>query len=388
MEQTAPTTVAVHEAQSLEQMERMARLLSQSGFFKDAKDVAKAFVKIQAGKELGLPPVASMRGIDVIDGNISLRAHLMASMIKSSGRYRYKILEHTTTICRLAFFEQIDGAWELAGQWEFTIEQAKKANLDSRQPWKAYPKAMLYNRAMAEGGRYYCADLFFGAVYDVDELEELPTRSGEADPIGDYLDEREQAFDIFNKGIEQFQIPHGRLRAYFEPLGVTDRSKLTLEQLLEAIDHMQRYGPDAFSKNQEDLQSLDATAHAKPEQLETLGEHSEGSEDMSMFEPNVPPHEVAWTWAMCEATGPAAERRRQLLLHVATDVLLADLKTAESLSEVDWLTCWDLLLYLCDYVQTPEFAAFSIEKHRLEALQKAKREWVKTQHVVTAGGQA
>ena len=171
----------------------------------------------------------------------------MASMIKASGRYRYKILEHTPQMCRLAFYEKWDGSWELVGESEFTIEQAQAAKLTGKHTWTAYPKAMLYNRAMAEGARYYCADLFFGAVYDVDEFEDVtPEPVTEVDPLGDYLDERKALLDAFDDLVEEYGITPSRIRTFFAPLGITDRSKLNLQQIKEAVQHLRDHGAEAF----------------------------------------------------------------------------------------------------------------------------------------------
>ena len=71
----------------LDEVTGMADLFVKSGYFKGVKDVAQAAVKIMAGNELGIPPTAALRGIYLVEGNITLAAHLMAAMIKKSGKY-------------------------------------------------------------------------------------------------------------------------------------------------------------------------------------------------------------------------------------------------------------------------------------------------------------
>lgn len=157
----------------LNEIQSMAEACVASGFFKDIRDAAKAVVKIQLGQELGIPPMASMRGIDFFDGNLSIRAHLMAAMIKKSGRYDYRIVEMTSTSCKIDFYER----GELLGSSEFTEEDAKAAVLLGKDNWKKNPKDMYYNRAMSKGARAYCPDIFWGGAYDEDEHWVVPQRA-------------------------------------------------------------------------------------------------------------------------------------------------------------------------------------------------------------------
>ena len=78
MAPNAPTNVA--------DLQRLGALLSASGYFKDARDMAQAAVKIQAGAELGIPPVAAMSSIYIVEGKPTLSAVLMGALVKRSGR--------------------------------------------------------------------------------------------------------------------------------------------------------------------------------------------------------------------------------------------------------------------------------------------------------------
>ena len=109
------------------------------------------------------------------------------------------------------------------------------------------------------------------------------------------------------------------------------------------------------------------------------------SEDNAfLFDFTLEPKDAAWKAAMCDAVGPAAERRRQLILHVATTIPLEDLKTADSLAQVDWIATMDLFEALCVYARSAAFAAFSMEKLRLDALRKCRRDWERAQAIPAA----
>ena len=154
----------VYQDGKFEIMQRTAQAMVASGYFSDAKDIAQAVVKVMAGAELGLPPFASMTGIHVIKGKPTLGANLIASLIKSSGRYNYRVTEHTDDICKIAFYEN----GEKVGESVFSSQDAQRAGVQNMQK---FPKNMLFARAISNGARWHCPDIFSGAaVYTAEEL--------------------------------------------------------------------------------------------------------------------------------------------------------------------------------------------------------------------------
>src|SRR5512139_1649848 len=139
----------------------------KSGYFQDASDVSKAVVKILAGREFGFGPFASMTNIYIIQGRPSLGANLMASAVKSNPRYDYKVRQMTEAVCEIEYFQCSGDKWESLGVSKFTVDDARKAgtkNLDK------FPRNMLFARAMSNGVRWYCPDVFGTAVYTPEEL--------------------------------------------------------------------------------------------------------------------------------------------------------------------------------------------------------------------------
>lgn len=146
----------------------MAKTFAESGMFTDTKQMAQAFVKIQAGQEIGVPPFAAMSGIHIIKGKPTMGAGLIASTVKGSGKYDYKVKEMTDKICSIDFYQ----GKENIGNSTFTIEDAKKAqtqNIDK------FPKNMLFARAISNGVKWYCPDVFSGPVYVPEEMPEPQT---------------------------------------------------------------------------------------------------------------------------------------------------------------------------------------------------------------------
>ena len=158
--------LAVREGliRNLDDAERAAQAMAASGYFQDAAKAAQAIVKILAGHEMGFGPFASMNGIHIIQGRPAVGANLMAAAVKRSGRYNYRVTEMSDTRCAITFYEN----GQVCGESVFTIEDARKAqtkNLDK------FPRNMLFARAMSNGVRWYCPDVFAGsAVYVPEEL--------------------------------------------------------------------------------------------------------------------------------------------------------------------------------------------------------------------------
>lgn len=152
------------EKSNVDSLLHLGKLMTASGFFQDSKQAAQAAVKILAGRELGLGPMASMTGVYIVKGRPCLSANMMAAVIAASPLHRYRVKELTSTSCTLLFFRRyaLGDSWEEQGDSTFTLDDAKTAGLLGNQTWKAYPRNMLFARAMSNGARWYCPDLFSG----------------------------------------------------------------------------------------------------------------------------------------------------------------------------------------------------------------------------------
>jgi len=158
------SALTIYQKDGFDTIQRTAMALYKSGYFTDAKSEAQAIVKVMAGAELGLPPFASMTGIHVIQGKPALGANLIASLIKSHPNYNYRVIELTPEVCRIQFYEN----GEKSGVSEFTAQDAQRAGVKNMQK---YPKNMLFARAISNGARWHCPDIFGGSpVYTGEEL--------------------------------------------------------------------------------------------------------------------------------------------------------------------------------------------------------------------------
>lgn len=158
---------------SLADLMGVAKVLAKSGFFQDASGdtdaaIAKAATKVLAGRELGFSPFASMNGIYLIQGKPTVSANLMATAIRKSGRYDYKLLKLDETGCIVQMLRKAGAGWEVLGESRFTAEDAKKANTKNRD---TFPRNMYFARAISNAVRWYAPDVFEGStVYTPEEM--------------------------------------------------------------------------------------------------------------------------------------------------------------------------------------------------------------------------
>lgn len=144
----------------------LANVIAGSRDFPECRSPEKAAVRIMAGREMGIGPIASVIGIRINAGRVSMDSQLMAGAIKRSGRYDYIVKDHTAQGCSLEFREN----GQLAGVSEFSMTDAEKAGLAKKDTWRAYPRNMLFARALSNGARWFCPGIFGGAVYTHEEL--------------------------------------------------------------------------------------------------------------------------------------------------------------------------------------------------------------------------
>lgn len=169
--------LVVSEKLSIDTALRLGEVFARSGYFPDAKSSAQAVVKILAGNELGLTPMASMTGIDIIESvdgkpRLRLNAGMVAALIRSSKRYDYDVVHHSPEGCHINFYRiSASGDRVPIGSSSFTIQEASLAGLLERKTkdgrtiptnYKRYPKNMLFARAIYNGARWYCPEVFSG----------------------------------------------------------------------------------------------------------------------------------------------------------------------------------------------------------------------------------
>lgn len=155
---------------------KIAEAMFKSGYFPDVGSMAQAVVKIVAGEELGLSPMASIQGITMIKGKIGMTGNLMATLVQKDPEHDYRVKESTAEKAEIEFLRN----GEPIGVSVFTMEDAQRANLvKNGGAWTMYPKAMLFNRALTQGVRMFCPIVTNGSpAYTIEELSGSDFNSG------------------------------------------------------------------------------------------------------------------------------------------------------------------------------------------------------------------
>lgn len=156
----------------LNETKDMATTLSKSLLVPDAfkNKPSDAFMAICYGRELGLPPVSSLKSIAVIKGKPTLYANAMVGLVLSSGAAEYFMAKECNATSA-TYETKRKGAPE-AQSTTFTIEDAKKADLLKSDAWKKYPENMLRARAKAFLARDVYPDILHG-IHSAEEVQDF-----------------------------------------------------------------------------------------------------------------------------------------------------------------------------------------------------------------------
>lgn len=209
---------------SVNEIAAISETFFKSGMFADIKSAQQAMVKIMAGAEVNLPPFQSMSGIHIIQGKPVIGAGLIASKIKGSGKYDYEVVEMSDKNCSIDFYQ----GKKKIGNSSFNIEDAKKAQTKNLEK---FPKNMLFARAISNGVKWYCPDVFGGPVYVPEEAHLIKEETVDTE----YIDtSSEQAFIILNSSstLEELQTNWGSLSKEEKKLADVLALKESLKQKL------------------------------------------------------------------------------------------------------------------------------------------------------------
>lgn len=180
----APSTPSalVQWAEDARTAASIATSLAQTSFVPTAfrGKIPEITAVILAGQELGLPPVAALRSMDVIQGTPALRAHAMRGLVQSKG-HKVQLLESDDEHCVMRGKRAGDEEWQTV---TWTFARAMKLGLTGKDQWRKQPQTMLEARATGTVCRLIASDVLFAMPYAAEELDgaEAPDGSPLAAP--------------------------------------------------------------------------------------------------------------------------------------------------------------------------------------------------------------
>ena len=159
--------------------------LANSRLYPNIKTPAQAAVVLQKARSYGLCPTTVADGLFFVGGKPALSAQLIATLLKRSGKYDFRVRTKTEKECSIEFFEGGDSL----GVETFTLAMATRAGLASGVNWKKFPEAMLWARCLTAGVRARCPDALGGnPVYSIEELSPATEVDSEGRPVIEAVD--------------------------------------------------------------------------------------------------------------------------------------------------------------------------------------------------------
>ena len=151
-----------------ESMKEQADILVKSGFLPTTiKTADQAMAIAIKGVEVGLPMMQSFSHINIIGGKPAISAEGMNFLIrKNCPTAKIDVLERTIEKCSIRV--QRPGGEPTV--FEFTIDDAKRAELMANKSWQKYPRNMLFARCFSDMARTIFPDCIGGISYTPEEL--------------------------------------------------------------------------------------------------------------------------------------------------------------------------------------------------------------------------
>jgi hypothetical protein len=186
--------VAAHfQTDNVQLMLDMANQFFKAGCFgADVKNPQQAFVKIQAGKEMGMPPMEAMNSLYIVNGKITIWGSAMVKRLRESGwKIEYKEDEGSCT----AIITK-DGE-----KYEYTATKDEILKLNSRA-FKFAPKEKLRYHAVSRLIRFNVPEILGCNMYAKEEAEDIRVTAevkdvtAKSNKVKELIDEIEKAKDM------------------------------------------------------------------------------------------------------------------------------------------------------------------------------------------------
>lgn len=131
---------------------------------------ANIIVAWQKGAELGLSPTQALDGIAVINGRASVWGEAATALVLSSGLCEQHSLSYHGDGENLTARCTVKRKGMTQEMFEFSVKDAKAANLWGKNTWKSYPRDMLAWKAKARAYRSMFADCLKGIMINEDMM--------------------------------------------------------------------------------------------------------------------------------------------------------------------------------------------------------------------------
>lgn len=159
-------------------------LLYSSALIRPGQTKATVLSVLSLGRELGLSDISSLTGIVVTpQGTIILSAQVMQLLIKKNGKYKLRVKQRSATAAEIEVWEWMPhiNDYESCGvSISFTMKDAERAKLNTKENYVRYPSDMLFSRCLSAVFKTYCSDCLLGiGAYLPEEIDSSGVKSTE-----------------------------------------------------------------------------------------------------------------------------------------------------------------------------------------------------------------
>jgi hypothetical protein len=161
-----------------------AKALAESGLLpRDyRRQPANVLYAVEYGDMIGIPPMAAITGIHVIEGKPSASAGLISGLVRRAGHKLRVGYDSSKMMGWATIIRSDDADHEFRSEWD--LERAVTAELCTARdgkpyavdkngkslPWRKFYPSMVKARAITEVARDACEEILFGLHYTPDEL--------------------------------------------------------------------------------------------------------------------------------------------------------------------------------------------------------------------------
>lgn len=147
----------------------LAKVVVASRMFSAYGTPEAAMLVMMAGREFGLGAMASLRSFHIVEGKPTMSAQtMMARCLEHPSCKLFRVVRSKCSH-EVAVVEVQRNGWDAPETYTWTIDDAKRAGLASKQNWSKYPRDMLINRCIAEAARFAFPEVMAG-VYSPEEF--------------------------------------------------------------------------------------------------------------------------------------------------------------------------------------------------------------------------
>jgi len=151
-------------------MSEISKMLLDSGMWPNLKPrgIPGVFAVIEYGRELGIPPVAALNTMAIVNGRLTMEAKALLAVANNRAGVTWKVESLTAKGCAMTFlrpgFEPVKVGFDEA--------DAKAAGLLGKDNWRDYAKDMYFARACSRGVRQIAPDAVLG-LYAIEEMQDI-----------------------------------------------------------------------------------------------------------------------------------------------------------------------------------------------------------------------